>query len=77
MYDRIFAQSAIIKTTEEEDDEVFQDAPAIDDDEFYIPALRGEYFGLAGVTSDGTAVLDFSMHPPVSSLVRLNPNWVG
>ena len=60
MYDRIFAESAI---TDE------------DEEEAYIPALHGEYSGLTGVLSDGTAVLDFSMHPPVSSLVRLNPNW--
>jgi hypothetical protein len=67
------------ETSEEDDDEVFQQAPTIDDDEFYIPALHGEYSGLAGVTSDGTAVLDFSMLPvslfaraPEPKLGRLN-----
>ena len=46
-----------------------------DEEEDYIaPALHGEYSGLTGVLPDGTAVLDFSMHPPVSSLVRLDPN---
>ena len=63
---------------------IFEDASVTDDvsgetteedDEDYNPALHGEYSGLTGVLSDGTAVLDFSMHPPVSSLVRLNPNW--
>ena len=68
MYAKIFEESPANGglTTEEDDD-----------DEPYIPALHGEYFGLAGVLSDGTAALDFSMSAPVSSLVRLNPNWVG
>ena len=68
MYWRIFAEPT--NTSDDASGETTED-----DDEFYIPALHGEYSGLAGVTSNGTAVLDFSMLPPVSSLVRLNPNW--
>ena len=52
--------------TTDEDDEADNTAPA----------LRGEYVGLSGVRSNGTAVLDFSKHPPVSELCPMNPNAV-
>ena len=39
-----------------------------DDDDELAPALRGEYENLAGVTSDGTAVLDFGGQPLLDSL---------
>ena len=69
MYWHIFAEPTIAddasgETTEEDEEE-----------DYYIPAYHGEYDGLTGVLPDGTAVLDFSTLPPVSSFVRLNPNW--
>mmetsp|Transcript_36612 Transcript_36612/g.114586 ORF Transcript_36612/g.114586 Transcript_36612/m.114586 type:complete len:122 (-) Transcript_36612:1-366(-) len=39
-----------------------------DDDDELPPALRGEYEYLAGVTSDGTAVLDFGGQSLLDSL---------
>ena len=50
--------------TTDEDDEADNTAPA----------LRGKYVGLSGVRSNGTAVLDFSKHQPVSELCPINPN---
>ena len=37
-----------------------------------VPALHGEYSGLAGMLPDGTVALDYSMHPPVSLFFKVH-----